>query len=226
MKIEINTPLFLIGDIHGLHNFPSITNGMKGCTFIQIGDFGLGFSSWEKDYRSLRCLSNKLTVSDCKLLAIRGNHDNPKWFDDSIFFDRITLLKDYSVVVSGDKTLLLVGGGISIDRVSRKNGLDYWIDEPIKYEEEKIIKCDYLITHPTSTKRIGLPLKGSVVDGWLQKDPNLLQDLIRENDIIDKLLVESKCKCHYYGHMHMSRTDYIDGVKHVGINIGEVLCIC
>jgi hypothetical protein len=45
-------------------------------------------------------------------------------------FSNLFLVKDYTpAIFPNKKTALLVGGGISIDRSARREGLDYWSDE-------------------------------------------------------------------------------------------------
>lgn len=53
---------------------------------------------------------------------MRGNQDNPAYFDGETFrHRRMMCMPDYSIIQACSHTILCVGGGISIDRVYRKD---------------------------------------------------------------------------------------------------------
>ena len=54
------------------------------------------------------------------LYCIRGNHDDPSYFNDNIINkSNVKLIKDYSIISVGDKNILCIGGAVSIDRKYR-----------------------------------------------------------------------------------------------------------
>lgn len=58
------------------------------------------------------------------ILFVRGNHDNPAYFDGCTFkHKRFIAIPDYSIVKACGHTLLCIGGAISIDRSYR---IDAW----------------------------------------------------------------------------------------------------
>ena len=90
--------LYILGDIHS--NFSIINYYLKSLKIensiiIQIGDFGLGFKEKE-ERKNLLELNYKLLENNCMLYAIRGNHDNPEYFNNLNLYSNIILLKDWS----------------------------------------------------------------------------------------------------------------------------------
>jgi hypothetical protein len=51
---------------------------------------------------------------------IRGNHDDPYYFNNKVFsYSNVELLEDYTILTVGNDNILCVGGAISIDRLYR-----------------------------------------------------------------------------------------------------------
>jgi len=74
--------MVLIGDLHG--GYPELLNKIKkykleNTSFIQVGDWGLGFQRRELDIKALVQIDSFLREQANRLYIIRGNHDN-KWF--------------------------------------------------------------------------------------------------------------------------------------------------
>ena len=62
----------------------------------------------------------------------------------------------------------------------------------------------------------------------MERDYNLEYDLDEELDRISEVFEWLYAKnlkgfTHYFGHMHMSNTEYIDNVKHQLLNIDELI---
>lgn len=121
------TSTFFIGDIHG--EFKAIGNWIKqnnlhDCIIIFCGDFGLGFSSIEYESSELK-KSNKICEKnniDCYI--IRGNHDDPSYFNDfspKLNLSHFKTVSDYTVICTQKHDILCLGGAISIDRAYRKS---------------------------------------------------------------------------------------------------------
>ena len=84
---------------------------------IQVGDFGAGF---RKDFLDdMLYLNDVLNEYNVTLYVIRGNHDDPKFFNGNHNWGNLKLLKDYTVLDLEGKKILLIGGAISIDRGNR-----------------------------------------------------------------------------------------------------------
>ena len=156
---------YLLGDIHGYWGVIAqhIMHYLeKNIAYIQVGDFGIGFNSVEKEGERLKELNKILDEYECDLYVIRGNHDNPakckvhpNWIRDGHYDDSLRMM--------------FLGGGYSVDRHLRVEGRDWWPDEEmrlseyyellIKYEEEK---PRVMVTHDCpEIEELMLPLIGA-----------------------------------------------------------------
>jgi len=218
-----------IGDLHG--NFDHVRWWLKqghhkNTTLIQVGDFGVGFKPTTED-KTLQELNKELGKRESILLVIRGNHDNPSYFDGNHDYEFIKFLPDYTTLEIDGLNHLFIGGAISIDRTLRQSGIDHWVDEGFISDIEKIKPLkdiDVVVTHTAPNFVAPLSFNGIVLH-YSQKDATLLSELeIERNlitDIFNELKKENKPKYHFYGHFHNSNRELIDGCKHVMLNIGD-----
>lgn len=148
--------MLIIGDTHGkINDFINLIKRYKieNEVLIQVGDFGIGFTL----NPSLYDFNYFLMESNNYLYVLRGNHDNPNFFinqEDSSYlhYSNIEFLKDYSVLNIQNKKILLIGGGISLDRSERRKNVSWWENEEIILDKNKLNelskeKFDILITH-------------------------------------------------------------------------------
>jgi len=84
---------------------------------------GLGFkpiNEWLKEMSNIGLISF-LENKNIECFFIRGNHDNPSWFDDkTVTTKSLKAVSDYSILSAPNRNILCVGGGISLDRTLRK----------------------------------------------------------------------------------------------------------
>lgn len=229
--------MIFIGDIHGDFKklFSLINNSdAKNDTFIQIGDFGIGFRDFEDEYLLLSFINEMLKEDGNDMYVIRGNHDDPSYFtEDKFGFSNIKFLPDFHTMEINGKTILFVGGAISIDRIQRIPKVNYWKDEELPliipdikdfYDGKPI---DIICTHtcPTFTWPFTL---AKIVEDFIEIDPKLKNDLISERKRLD-LLYEKVSEYNgfapknwIYGHMHNTiSTQYKDtlfqccGINHL-----------
>lgn len=240
--------LFL-GDIHG--EFVVISRLIKkydltDCNIIQVGDFGVGFLRFEKEFRQLKSLNDTLIRRNIHLYAIRGNHDYPEYFKNDPFkLSNIHLLDDYTVLTLGGKKILFVGGAISVDRNDRKTkyqksgdfeirGHEYWWpDEEFVLDEEKLksfTDIDIVVTHTAPgfcepNIEFGL---GDYVHTMIKDydDKPLYFELIKEREDMDKMFEilkqNNNITHHFYGHYHRTALTEKDGIKHHLLDINEL----
>ena len=111
--------MYFIGDTHGMRPVFSIVDRFKieKSNLIHVGDFGLGFVSIMQDVKNLEVIDEMLIDTQNKLFVVRGNHDNPIFWDKSKGLNlpklhNIHLVDDYSVLDIENKKILCVGGGI------------------------------------------------------------------------------------------------------------------
>lgn len=132
LKYNVND-VFCVGDIHGhFDGIPYFIKkyGIKDSLMIFCGDIGLGFCKstyYTQEFNKLTSICKKNNVH---IVFLRGNHDNPSYFDGKKVNRKwIKAVPDYTVIQTylpeddaqtvPIKTFLLVGGGVSIDRKYR-----------------------------------------------------------------------------------------------------------
>ena len=221
-----------IGDLHG--NFAHIRWWLKqghhkNITLIQVGDFGVGFKPNTEDY-VLQALNKELGERESILLVIRGNHDNPLWFDGNHDYEFIKFLPDYTTMEIDGLNHLFIGGATSVDRTLRVEGVDYWKNEVFIKDLDKVKDLkdiDVVVTHnaPIFVEPFGF---NGLVVYYADKDSTLLDDLTKErNDItevFDVLQKNNNIKYHFYGHFHYSTKNLVNGCNHIMLNISETNC--
>lgn len=212
--------IIAIGDIHGdvnglFNSIESIISNNKNVSFVQLGDFGLGFRSPSDEYDALREISKLLIRSNSQLYIIRGNHDNPILWHDSHSYkiDRITFVPDDSIIKIEDKVCYFAGGGISIDRCNRILNVSYWKDEDYcfrcksnAYEYTNTEKIDILFTHDVYHGASMYGIESELLHRYYAKDLNLKNDIINLQQQL-KLLYEYVYSNNpkftwYHGHYH------------------------
>jgi DNA repair exonuclease SbcCD nuclease subunit len=229
-NIPHKNKIIMAGDLHGeFAKFAWFLRNISDAYIIQVGDFGAGFHKENYYKTEFGRLNDKLEDTNCHVYAIRGNHDNPAWFketNNSFDLKNITLLQDYSELNLLGKSILLVGGAISIDRRFRVPDKSYWHDESfvLKLDDEfpyKDRQYDIVVTHT----RPGVcgSFKGfSNIKGWLDQDPDLQNDLIEESQALDYLYEHTKPKHWYYGHFHESNLTNHEGTIFRCLDIDEL----
>src|SRR5688572_8861392 len=144
--------MYLIGDTHSMRKVLHMIhdNNWTGQNLVHVGDFGLGFVSMEQDIKNLEAVDEALMDTGNHLYVIRGNHDNPIFWDKSKGVNlpklrHLHLIDDYTVCNIEGKNILFVGGAISIDRRPRMDDVpwpSWWADEVFKYDPIKLDKLD------------------------------------------------------------------------------------
>ena len=143
------------GEIHGEFEtlvFNIVQKKIENATVIVAGDCGFGFNKlayYDELYK--RKLHRKLKKQNVLLLMIRGNHDDPLFFDKELIdYPYMKTLPDYTIVHTRKHNILCVGGAISIDRSFRISQMDYnrilgkqrlplyWKDELFRYDEDQL----------------------------------------------------------------------------------------
>jgi DNA repair exonuclease SbcCD nuclease subunit len=243
--------LLYLGDIHG--NFKLIHDYVKmyaitDAHIIQVGDFGVGFQTVEKEKRMLEMYHTQLVKNNVHVWAIRGNHDYKPHFDNDPFgFTNIHLVKDYTVLNLAGKNILCIGGAVSVDREWRKTrkqkegifennnlGIEsWWNDELFELDIQKLSEfrdIDIVVTHTapdycTPDNKMGL---GYFVNNIIKEtgDEALRTDLLVERNLLTQaftiLRLNNSIENHYYGHFHKSDLLTMYGTKHRLLGVGEL----
>ena len=232
LGVPISMKTFLIGDIHGnLNTIKSLLKeyAEKGDTLIQVGDFGAGRLHKKK----IKSLDNKLSKAGCKLLVVRGNHDDPSWFKGNNLYGSITFLNDTTKII-GEKKFLFLGGAVSVDRYFREIYNTWWPGEEYKYDEaflSRLSDVDYVVSHtcPTFAKPHATTKNDLFLKQFTNNDSLLLEDLAKEGKDMElsynKLKEKNKIKAWYFGHFHTSSNVMYDSTKFRCLNIDEVVMV-
>ena len=241
--------LVVCGDIHGefstlAYNVKRL--GIENSVIIVAGDCGVGFEK-ETHYPQLYGkLRKSFDKSNNLLLLVRGNHDDPAYFDGAkIDFERMKCIPDYSVVKAAGRNVLCVGGATSIDRKHRLKAMwleevwrrrpvrrTYWENEaPVFYEfalteiAASGIEIDCVVTHTRPSFCYPHSKKG--IEGWLAEDDTLAADLDNERAVMDRLHERLHADGHpvrdwFYAHFHDSRTEFIGDIRFSLLGIMEL----
>ena len=218
--------VYYTGDIHGLFsefiNDINVRKKINNSIIICCGDIGMGFYKIGYYIDLFNKLNKKLEKSNNILCFIRGNHDNPGYFNTdrlTFIYENHTLFKyshikfisDYSIIQTIDGNVLCIGGAISIDRVGRILDKSYWDNEiilPIGDEEKDFIansNLDINIVCTHSSPEIAEP-STKYTGAWLSYDPLLKQDLSVERktlqDVYEYLTQKYNITHWIYGHFH------------------------
>lgn len=236
--------ILVLGDIHGNFNYLKNqihTKQITDCKIIQVGDFGIGFTNRDNDELTLKNLNDFLKDNRVTLYAIRGNHDDPTFFNGDYDYSNLKLIPDYTTLNLEDNNFLFVGGAISVDRTQRikennsnsKYGSKkrcYWEKEGITYKPEivkSLTNIDIVVTHTAPdwcepNNKLGF---GGFVEDWAKYDNTLISDLIHERNQMTNIFIDlyenNKIKKHFYGHFHKSNLNNFDGVDHHLLDINE-----
>jgi len=236
MKLEFyNKSIGYIGDIHGdFQKLLEIIKRFNNTVFIICGDCGFGFH--DTGIVKIKSMIKKnftefLKKRDIHLIFIRGNHDDPTWFQDRTFRDEINtdnfiLVPDYTLLTIDDKKILCIGGAVSPDRKLRTTDSSYWLKEemiePIPLLNNYNI--DIICAHTIDRSLINHELPS--MPEWLKRsfseDKKLMVDVQRECKICEQLLDIYTPKYWIHGHYHQTiRTEYKD-TKIISLNINEL----
>ena len=217
------TDLIVIGDLHGRWStlFYYIKQlKLNDITIIVAGDCGFGFEKPKYYTQTYNKFKKYLLENNVHILFIRGNHDDPSYFngENTINLPNFRTLKDYTVLEFNDKQILCVGGGVSVDRIIRSLNKSYW------YEEEFVFNAELMpvepITHIITHVFFALPQlnKNGLIKEFSKDDDKLILALDIEKKNVELLFnfIKEKgwdVKHWYFGHYHKDLDFLYEGVE-------------
>lgn len=201
--------LIICGDLHG--ELPTLVyKAPENSDILVVGDIGVGFGGPNSFKVQVESVKKSMDRKNLMIYCIRGNHDDPDFFDGTIYSDRLTLLEDHKPFIVGKKLIYPIGGAPSHDKKDRlaKNEKlkSYGSNKRIWWDGECIVKnIEKLPTH---------------IDIMLSHDsPTFFEPPLIRNDEIDydtyeqmkegrrylsSLLEESTISFWFFGHYHES----------------------
>ena len=200
--------------------------------YFVAGDCGFGFNKPNYYFDLMERANKKLVEENKYVIFVRGNHDDPSYFDDNtINYTNIKAVSDYSVIQTATHNILCIGGATSIDRTWRKQQEEiinkyktrkkklYWENEHVQLDLDTIaniiddgITINAVVSHTAPS--FCFPQEKKDIASWFKVDPHLRNTLKTERSIMDNIfetLVNLGCKIDFwaYGHFHIGYSDLI-----------------
>lgn len=230
--------IIFLGDTHG-----SMKNFFYNCKIYKlenkvvfhVGDFGAGFQKNCKEW--LQLINDELAEKNIIMYVIRGNHDDPIFFNGDYINTNLKLMPDYTTVTVGDRRFLLVGGAISVDRIIRRTEhlsqgyITWWEDEEFVLNKRKLAQYKGItdvITHsaPNIAPPNG-PFPGFIYNNVTKGDDTLIKDIVREREMLtemyDILIRKNRISRWYYGHFHSHDKVKINDTNFILLDVNELL---
>jgi DNA repair exonuclease SbcCD nuclease subunit len=221
--------IILQGDTHDISVIYHTLNEKipEGNDYYQIGDGGWGFGnpsysidnakSWLSRINNL-CKKNNI---NCYLAP--GNHDNPDVWRLPQSYSKVFLIQSGDIgIFPNNKKVLFVGGGISVDRCMRTNGVDYWVEEPTPTLQH-LEKCDIMFSHDCpeyfnhSTNSLGERFQWAI-----EKDPLLIEDCNSQRINMSNIVKDSGVKTIFSGHYHNAIRQEENNIYYRCLDINEL----
>lgn len=202
--------IYFTGDIHGefVSFLFAVTRryGFHDCAVIVCGDIGMGFHKLNYYVDTFRRMNKKLIDENIELYFVRGNHDDPSYFNATpdVFddFTNIHLVRDYTVLHINNHNILCVGGASSVDKKFRVKDVSWWeFENVLPYGRLDCTDIDTVVTHCAPMFCNPAYERISWMDDELDEksrgDRKLLNDVY-----FDLIASGNKVKYWFYGHYH------------------------
>ena len=213
--------IYLTGDTHGemgidklfSSNFPEGKQLTKNDFVIILGDFGF---IWKNETnKTEKYWLNWFNEKPWTTLFVDGNHENharlntfpvEEWNGGKIhkIGDSIFHLMRGQVFNLNDKKIFTMGGAPSIDKIYRTEGISWWKEEEISYEEQEEAlanleknnnKVDYIFTHTCPEEIIPYMFnisKSNIINSPTEKFFDYIAQIVKFDDW-------------YFGHWHIEK---------------------
>lgn len=213
--------IYITGDTHGnqykwVEQIESVISPAD--IIIVCGDFGVGF--WNGRYWSEETFYDFLSAQKYTVLFIDGNHENfdklysypiGTWCGGRVHKIRqnIIHLMRGEVYCIEDISIFVMGGGYSIDKYLRTEGVSWWPQEmPSEEEYDNALenlknadfKVDYIITHTAPSE--------TVYYLSTLRSLGIKNDVVQERQLtifLDEIQRKVTYKHWYFGHFHVDR---------------------
>ena len=194
----------------------AVNCGISRADILVVGDFGAGFGrpkSMDVAYGKVRAALEK---NDICIYTIRGNHDNPAFFNGKHDYERLHFLPDHHIIELCGKRIYPIGGAVSADinlvdplsRKSRRMVNDslikfgsskrvWWPNEaPTQIAEDLPTVVDIVVSHDAP-----LSFNPPLVQADYVRDETWLK-IVESRKYLDYVLSQVKPALWFYGHYH------------------------
>lgn len=206
----------VIGDVHGrtkTYQKWLRDNLDQDHVSIQVGDMGLGFAGV-----GLPAPGQPPLGPTHKFF--RGNHDSP-----SRCREHKNYLGDYGYLVQYG--IFWCSGAFSIDREYRIEGVSWWPDEQLSYEElgnaidlYLQVKPRFVLSHDTASKA-GKVLLYDLIGPYFMAKQGCIES--RTAQALQSMLESHQPEKWIFGHYHIDKKFYVPGYKTEFICVGGIM---
>jgi hypothetical protein len=219
-------------------NSKKVNDKYDDSVIIICGDCGFGFCKPQYYTDLLDKANTMLGKTNTTVLFLRGNHDDPSYFDGKrVDYEFVKAIPDYSVVKTKNFNTLCVGGAVSADRTWRKSQEIlinryrkdnkkklYWEGEEFVYSTKQMneikesgVKVDSIATH--SAPDFAFPSRKEFTMSWFEVDKTLQKEMENERKNLSKLSNyifnhDGEVKFWGYGHFHRHNSEFKTVKKH------------
>lgn len=222
MRTKFDNPIYIWGDTHGNWDqmFLKINQyNISNCHIIHVGDIGIGFREKSWEVKEINLLNDYFRSKEIIFMGIRGNHDNPEYFNGDYTLSNFRLIEDYSAHKINGEIFLFIGGAISIDRKWREIGKDYWPEEAIKAPGCISQRPSIIISHDCPLE-VGFSSESlyDELENMVKTDSITGRRIL--SSVFDQLKAQTPPKKWFYGHYHSNQMESILGTDFhmMGIN--------
>ena len=211
--------LYITGDLHGYDRkwVEQIHPVLRaGDMLFVAGDFGIGL--FRGELLSEETFYDWIEQQTYTVLVVDGNHENfdqlaaypvQDWCGGKVHRIRenlLHLMRGEVYTIAG-KTFFVMGGGYSLDKAFREEGVDWWPQElPSTAEYDNAVahlkQCDgyvdYIITHTCPAETV---LYLASLDPY-----TIRKDVVEEMQLtsfLDYVHFKTRYQRYYFGHFHM-----------------------
>lgn len=204
--LTIDRPIHLLGDNHGFIEacLAEIEEeGIRDAIILHVGDGDEGIAFYTEHFQ---VLNEEFAHRNLLYLGMRGNHCDPSLFDGSVDLPNFKLVRDYTRLSTNVESWLLIGGAISIDRLDREKGTEWWPEEKFHLRRDLLGPADVLVTH-SGPRWVGPPSSNEFVDLYAdaeseQTGADLIGELETERMLHEEVFRIVRPRHWYLGHFH------------------------
>jgi len=166
---------------------------------IVCGNCGIGNKSDKYYQETFEKLEKILADNNCFVFFVRGNNDNPSFFNEcKIDFEHVKTVPDYSVILLKSYNCLCIGGSVSLDKewkLSQEKEFGkklFWEGEEPLFDEKELdeIIAKYQIGCIVSSTCPSFAFPGTNAfnkSKWIKENKDIKTSLSNERKILDKV---------------------------------------